>query len=320
MKPGPKATLAIVIGAALLAPGAVAQQRDTQPPPEQTPPRETEPSLAERLRDELVRRAREAARAEEERRAREAAAGRDATGAQTQPGAGPTPGRTTPPPVVGQPLDRATPPPVTQPPSRDPPPPGPTGGPPPGTPGAGPSTIPAAQIGPATQPGRRFGRPNWAAAVADSRRRPGERAFLAGGGKLDMAAVDRTRLPILTPTDPSLVGGARFYSFGDYYSLNLDQPGLTIELTGTRVVGPTPQGLTRLPTAGPERVSVQRTVDGQLLSFTRYDLLYTVEVRCDAPRDARCRTDALAREVYAKTQGVILGRSARVEAGLEARR
>ena len=37
------------------------------------------------------------------------------------------------------------------------------------------------------------------------------------------------------------------------------------------------------------------TIDGQLLSFSRYGVLYTVELRCDQPTDPQCRSDVTVR-------------------------
>ena len=114
--------------------------------------------------------------------------------------------------------------------------------------------------------------------------------------------MDKTRLPILLPADPDLMGGARIYSFGDYYSITANLAGARVSLTGTAATIPLPAtSRLNLPKIGPEQLVVQRTVDGQLASFVRYGVLYTAELRCDAPSDARCRTETYVRALVART-------------------
>lgn len=143
----------------------------------------------------------------------------------------------------------------------------------------------------------------------------------SGGGNpapnLNQAAVDMTRVPILLPADGDLTAGARIYSFGDYYTITADAPGAGISLSGTTAVVPLPAGSPlKITPMGPEGATSQRTVDGQLISFVRYGVLYTVEVRCDAPTDPRCADDNYARGLAAKTTTVVMGAAARAAAGL----
>lgn len=161
------------------------------------------------------------------------------------------------------------------------------------------------------------GRPgvDWKAAVGGLRQGGGPAGRAAAG--LDQAAVDRTALPILLPDLPDLTGGARIYSFGDYYTISADAPGVGIALTGstTTVSLPATSRLT-LPSLGPEQLVIQRTVDGQLASFVRYGVLYTVEVRCDVASDERCRSGTYIRALTARTRLVVMGKAARQAAGL----
>lgn len=133
---------------------------------------------------------------------------------------------------------------------------------------------------------------------------------------LDRAAVDRTQVPILLPADAKLMAGARIYSFGDYYTITADAPGAGISLSGTTSVVPLGPTTPLKIGVGPEGVTSQRTVDGQLISFVRYGVLYTVEVRCDAPTDPRCVDDNYVRGLFAKTTTVVMGAAARTAAGL----
>ncbi len=154
---------------------------------------------------------------------------------------------------------------------------------------------------------------DWKAAIGGLRQSGGTNP----APNLNQAAVDQTRVPILLPTDGDLTAGARIYSFGDYYTITADAPGAGVSLSGTTAVVPlsadTPLKIT---TMGPEGATSQRTVDGQLISFVRYDVLYTVEVRCDAPTDPRCADDNYARGLAAKTNAVVMGAAARAAAGL----
>ena len=184
--------------------------------------------------------------------------------------------------------------------------------------------IPGAAAPAATTPTRRPGvavlsRPprggqiDWRAAVGGLRQ--------SGGGNpapnLNQAAVDMTRVPILLPADNDLTAGARIYSFGDYYTITADAPGVGISLSGTTAVVPLPASTPlKITPMGPEGATSQRTVDGQLISFVRYGVLYTVEVRCDAPTDLRCADDNYARGLAAKTTTVVMGAAARAAAGL----
>ncbi|MEJ2815376.1 hypothetical protein [Caulobacter sp. CCG-8] len=181
---------------------------------------------------------------------------------------------------------------------------------------AAPTAAPAA-----TRPGiavlnrapPRGGQVDWKAAIGGLRQ--------SGGGNpapnLNQAAVDMTRVPILLPTDGDLTAGARIYSFGDYYTITADAPGAGVSLTGTTAVVPLPAATPlKVTPMGPEGAISQRTVDGQLISFVRYGVLYTVEVRCDAPTDPRCADDNYARGLAAKTTAVVMGAAARAAAGL----
>lgn len=153
---------------------------------------------------------------------------------------------------------------------------------------------------------------DWPAATLASRRYANQAPALAGG--LDAAAVDRTRLPILLPADAALMEGARIYSFGDHYTVSADIAGGGVSLTGTTATVKASAPLAVSP-QGPQQLVIQRTVDGHLASFVRYGVLYTAEVRCDSPKDERCRSDAYVRRLTARLTVVMLGQAARQAAG-----
>jgi hypothetical protein len=184
-------------------------------------------------------------------------------------------------------------------------------------PSAGPTAVQLAARRGALVAGRQRtgGRVDWQGAIGGLRQTGGAGETLAPN--LDRAAVDATRVPILLPTDADLTAGARLYSFGDYYTLTADAPGLGVSLSGTTTVVPLPAGAPlKITPVGPEGATSQRTVDGQLISFVRYGVLYTVEVRCDAPTDPRCMDDNYVQGLAAKTTAVVMGAAARAEAGL----
>ena len=166
-----------------------------------------------------------------------------------------------------------------------------------------------------TVPPRRGGRVDWQGAVGGLRQSGGAAETL--GANLDKAEVDATRVPILLPNDAKLTAGARIYSFGDYYTITADAPGAGISLSGrTSVVPLPPSKPLKIEPVGPEGLTVQRTVDGQLASFTRYGVLYTVEIRCEKAGDLRCTDDNYVLGLVGKTTTVVLGAAARAEAGL----
>lgn len=169
----------------------------------------------------------------------------------------------------------------------------------------------AAQRPPVRVPGSTV---DWQSAVGGLRQ-SGNLAPRAAAN-LNQAQVDITRMPILLPNDLDVMARARIYSFGDQYTISIDIPGGGISLTGTTTTMPLPPAsrLT-MPTVA-ENLVVQRTVDGQLASFTRFGVLYTVEVRCDSPKDPRCRTETYVRQLLSKTTIVVMGKAARQAAGL----
>lgn len=166
-----------------------------------------------------------------------------------------------------------------------------------------------------TVPPRPRGRVDWQGAVGGLRQSGGSSESLATN--LDKAEVDATKVPILLPNDPKIMAGARIYSFGDYYTITADAPGAGISLSGTTAIIPLPASKPlKIDPVGPEGLTVQRTVDGQLASFTRYGVLYTVEVRCEKAGDLRCADDNYVLGLVGKTTTVVLGAAARAEAGL----
>ncbi len=170
-------------------------------------------------------------------------------------------------------------------------------------------------------------RPGVAALVAAPRSRVDWQGAIGGlrqsanvgeslGANLNRDQVDITAVPILLPKDPKLTAGARIYSFGDYYTITADTAGGGVSLSGTTTTVPLPATKPLKIESGPEMLTVQRTVDGQLASFVRYGVLYTVEIRCDSSGDPRCIDDNYVLGLVGKTTAVVMGKAARQAAGL----
>lgn len=185
-------------------------------------------------------------------------------------------------------------------------------------PTAAPTTSPTA--GPSIRPGIASlvaaprSRVDWQAAVGGLRQSANVGEGLATN--LNRDQVDLTAVPILLPKDPKLAAGARIYSFGDYYTITADTVGGGVSLSGTTTTIPLPATKPLKVESGPEMLTIQRTVDGQLASFVRYGVLYTVEIRCDAPGDPRCVDDNYVLGLVGKTTAVVMGKAARQAAGL----
>lgn len=157
-------------------------------------------------------------------------------------------------------------------------------------------------------------RVDWQAAVGGLRQSANVGDSLATN--LNREQVDLTAVPILLPQDAKLAGNARIYSFGDYYTITADTAGAGVSLSGTTTTVPLPTTKPVKIESGPEQLTLQRTVDGQLASFVRFGVLYTVEIRCDAPSDPRCVDDNYVLGLVGKTTAVVMGKAARQAAGL----
>lgn len=175
-----------------------------------------------------------------------------------------------------------------------------------------PVTAPPTSTPPASTPP---GGVDWKGVMVGQRQTYGQGPKLTAGLGLDPATVDRTAIPILLPQGAPFET-ARIYSFGDYYAISADIAGAGWSLTGTtaKVTLPASTPLRTRPEA--EDLVIQRTIDGQLASFVRFGVLYTVELRCDEPGDGRCRSEAMVRDLVARTNVVVMGKAARQAAGM----
>ena len=174
-----------------------------------------------------------------------------------------------------------------------------------------PTDTPPPQQGPA-QAGQGV---DWRTAVFAQRRSDASGFGQKMAANLDQSEVDKTALPILLPTDPGLVASGRLYSFGDFYTLSAELPGASLSFQGSAAPIAVDAALS-VNAEGVENLIIIRTVEGRIANFTRYGVLYTVEIACDDPKDNRCVSDTYIRELAGKTNAVVLGKAARQAAGL----
>jgi len=134
--------------------------------------------------------------------------------------------------------------------------------------------------------------------------------------------LDRTLLPVILPHDGGLIDTtkARMMSFGDAYALNMPQAkGMQITVYGNRSFVPADSGaiskrpFLRLPSVA-EDVRIEQTEDGWTGTFTRFGVVYTVDVSCDDPNDPQCLNDTFIRNAIAQFDDVTMGAQATAEA------
>jgi hypothetical protein len=142
-----------------------------------------------------------------------------------------------------------------------------------------------------------------------------------------MPQLARTRIPVLTPSPASGLdlNGAVIIGSENSYSIALPQaakPGLSVALSGDSVFVAPPEGARlRIRPAPiqignrPEDVIITATETGQMASFTRYNVAYTLEVDCDTDAAAAlyCNNDGYIRSLVAHLDGVVLGKAAQGE-------
>lgn len=165
-------------------------------------------------------------------------------------------------------------------------------------------------------------RVEWAAALGQSNKM---RPMRKGGGlwsRLPKADLDRTRLPVILPHDGGFIqtAKARMVSFGDAYALNMPQDkGVQITIYGNRSFVQADKGdISSRPVmklAGvPDDVRIGQTEDGWTATFSRYGVVYSVDVSCDDINSDDCKTDTYIRNAIAQFDDVTMGSDATAEA------
>lgn len=165
------------------------------------------------------------------------------------------------------------------------------------------------------------GKVQWSNAIAQSNRMKSLRQSPVIA-RVPKATLDRTRLPVILPRTGGTIdtAQAKMVSFGDAYALNLPQAkGVQITMYGNRAFVPTDKGaISARPVqklAGvAEDIRITQMEDGWTATFTRYGVVYSLDVSCDDINSADCKTDAFIRKAVAQFDDVTVGADAQAEA------
>ncbi len=165
-------------------------------------------------------------------------------------------------------------------------------------------------------------RVQWSTAIAQANRMKTVRPTNNFASRLPKLTVDRTRLPVILPREGGIIdtAKAKMVSFGDAYALNLPQAkGLQITMYGNRSFVPTDKGaISSRPVqklAGvAEDIRISQMEDGWTATFTRYGVVYSLDVSCDDINSPDCKTDAFNRQAIAQFDDVTVGADAQAEA------
>lgn len=140
--------------------------------------------------------------------------------------------------------------------------------------------------------------------------------------RLSKKELDRTRLPVVMPREGGVINTsqARLMSFGDAYAIDLPQPkGVHFAAYGNRSLVQGDKGsITAKPFAKVqgvvENVQISRMEDGWTATFTRYGVVYSLDMMCDDIASVECSTDAPIRKAIADLTDVTMGAEAETEA------
>ncbi|ESQ91696.1 hypothetical protein ABAC460_04985 [Asticcacaulis sp. AC460] len=151
--------------------------------------------------------------------------------------------------------------------------------------------------------------------------RPGLKA------RLSRPDLDKTRLPVILPREGGVVdtAKAKMVSFGDAYAINMPQPnrnGVQVTVYGNRTFVPGDSGaVSKRPFARlagvAEDIRIGQMEDGWTATFTRYGVVYSIDVSCDSINTPDCKTDAYIRDVIAQMDDVTMGSEAQKEAEVQ---
>ncbi len=143
--------------------------------------------------------------------------------------------------------------------------------------------------------------------------------------RLPRAQLDRTRVPVILPREGIIdTAKAKMVSFGDAYALNMPQAkGIQITMYGNRSFV---QGDKGSVSARPvqklagvaEDMRISQMEDGWTATFTRYGVVYSIDVSCDDIKAPDCMTDGYIRQAVAQFDDVTMGADAEAEANKDA--
>jgi hypothetical protein len=129
----------------------------------------------------------------------------------------------------------------------------------------------------------------------------------ANAPRVNFAAIDRSRVPVLLTARAELIPNWRVYAFADRYTASSRKPGTVYEINGTRLptLAPAqaPRNAMRLrafaapgappPQAGQdalENVRIDHTASGIDVTFTRFGHVYNISIDCGGPAEAETET------------------------------
>ncbi len=164
----------------------------------------------------------------------------------------------------------------------------------------------------------------WSSAVARSSQMKTARKSNTLAARLPRQALDKTRLPVLLPREGVIdTAKAKMVSFGDAYALNMPQnKGIQVTMYGNRTFVAGDKGavsarpIQRLAGVA-EDIRISQMEDGWTATFTRFGVVYSLDVTCDDIKAADCVTDAYIRKAIAEFDDVTLGAQAQAEADKE---
>ncbi len=162
----------------------------------------------------------------------------------------------------------------------------------------------------------------WAAALGQAQKMAPQRKANGLWSRLPKKDLDQTRLPVILPREGGFIQTTKtkLISFGDAYALNMPQDkGVQITMYGNRSFVKADKGAVTarpaLKLAGvPEDVRIGKMEDGWTATFTRYGVVYSVDVSCDDINSDDCKTDSYIRNAIAQLDDVTMGSDATSEA------
>lgn len=161
----------------------------------------------------------------------------------------------------------------------------------------------------------------WASAIQQQARNAQSRRPDSLALKLPKAQLDQLRLPVVLPRVGLIdTAKAKLLSFGDAYALNLPQPkGTQLTMYGNRSFVQADKGaISSRPTiklAGvPEDIRISQIEDGWTATFTRYGVVYSLDLSCDDTASPDCKDDGFLRKAIAEFTDVSVGAQAQAEA------
>ncbi|ESQ76353.1 hypothetical protein [Asticcacaulis sp. AC402] len=169
---------------------------------------------------------------------------------------------------------------------------------------------------------------NWQAAM-DQDGRMKKQARVSGGlkARLPSPELNKTRLPVILPREGGVVdtAKAKMVTFGDAYAINMPQPqrdGVQVTVYGNRSFVASDSGsVSKRPFARlagvAEDVRIGQMEDGWTGTFTRYGVVYSIDVSCDSVNTPDCKTDSYIRNVIAQMDDVAMGTEAQKEAEVQ---